>query len=463
MILLLAGRKGSGKSLVAQEAKRRGFKEVNFADRLKQLVGTLYNWALDELYCPIKKEEVLPEPVLWNQAMAEKLAVLIDSNKPLRSDLRSFTTRREALQFIGTEVLRSVDPEFHINEFKKQVQAEGLYVCTDGRFPNEVSTIRELGGKVVYIVRPDYWDYSNHPSEVSIDRNDCDYVLVNDCSMAALLRRFGSFLDQLLSNNEPVIGKERLESLLVKHRYRTTDVALELGCSRDKIVWWATRNLVYLPGAKKYTFDSEAFHYPSNEAAYWAGLLSADGCVKKSGKCKSRCVVELCSSDRELIEGFRRFLKSDKPIYKSFPKKGKVRHYITVNDPYIVDDMKLWSIEPRKSRFNKIPSCIQHDRLLIDHWTMGLIDGDGCICIYNNVLTIVILASYEIVNFIRNAYGMEHRPIESEKGINNLFKLRLNGNDAISFYEKIYKVGFGLDRKWRKVNQYREAKVAAAL
>ena len=106
MIISLSGRKGSGKSTLANLLTNHGYKKVSFADKLKELTAELYGWELTSLYDATAKEEILPHPVQWDETKAQKLAKLINATKPLNSQSREFKSRREALQFIGTEVLR---------------------------------------------------------------------------------------------------------------------------------------------------------------------------------------------------------------------------------------------------------------------------------------------------------------------------------------------------------------------
>lgn len=61
---------------------------------------------------------------------------------------------RRLLQLIGTEVGRSYDPDVWVNKWTAQVLNHWadyvpLIIADDVRFPNEVSRIQELGGRVI--------------------------------------------------------------------------------------------------------------------------------------------------------------------------------------------------------------------------------------------------------------------------------------------------------------------------
>ncbi len=236
-----------------------------------------------------------------------------------------------------------------------------------------------------------------------------------------------------------------------------TLLAQQWNCSRDKIVWWASSYMIPLPiGNQKYSCSNEnIFLTPTEETAYWAGVISADGCIKKSGKSESY-VLELSCLDYELVNGLKQFVGSTKPLYyRSQKSNGKIKYSCVINNPYIIEDMKLWEIFPRKSKVNRVPECIKGDDTLISQWLVGLIDGDGCIYFSSkeqkNVL-INLLASKEIIDFI-GVWTDLPCSIRNHKNIPNLYEIVFSGKSAVALYKKIYK-GRGLQRKWSKIEPF---------
>lgn len=445
MIISLSGRKGSGKSTLANLLTNHGYKKVSFADKLKELTAELYGWELTSLYDATAKEEILPHPVQWDETKAQKLAKLINATKPLNSQSREFKSRREALQFIGTEVLREYDSQFHVKEFKKRIDPNENYVMDDCRFFNELATLKSLNAHCVFVMRPYYFSYSNHISETELNRNHFDYVLINDRSESTLKKRFARHLAALARSsvkNDELANRDVLRSLL--ENKTTTQIANQLGKSRDAVVWWANGHLLPIK-RNKYTHNRDAFSIPSKESAYWAGVLSSDGTIKKH--LKYDYILELTSTDESLVKGFSNFLQSNKPVYVKQPDKGRLQHAVSICCPYIIEDMKLWCIEPRKSKLNKIPDCIR-DSELIDYWVVGLIDGDGTICEQGTSFTISVLASLQIVEYLKNHYAINGH-IYPEKDIENLYSLKYHGKYAVEFYNRVYR-GLGLKRKWDK-------------
>lgn len=451
MLITISGRKHSGKSTLSKILIDKGFKKISFADPLKKIVSELYNWPLEDLYNFIKKEESLQIPVEWNEEKCLHLSQIIKENVIFKKPFL-FKNRREALQYIGTEVLRQHDKDFHIKKFKELICNNINYVCDDLRFKNELNCVKEIGGISIFVFRPFYWDYSNHESEISLTYKDFDTVIINSGSEKQLNRK-GIFLFENLIKNRDYIPCLKLNRSSFKNmlenifNYNSKRMAQYLNCSKDKIVWWAKKFGINY-NLNKYSVNHDSFLNCDKESSYWAGYLSADGCIKQNNK---HYVLELTSCDKETIEGFKKFIGSNKPIYTHLREPFARNNYqIYVNSPFIIENLKQWCLEPKKSKWNKIPDIIKNNDDLISYWIVGLIDGDGSICIdKKNRPIITILASKQIVEFIFNWCNIKSY-IRNHKGIENLYTLQFNGKYAIEFYRKIYK-GFGLKRKWDKI------------
>ncbi len=116
-------------------------------------------------------------------------------------------TVREFLQKLGTEGLRN---NLHGNVWVNALFADykapessrydikGLpnWIITDVRFPNEAQAIKDKGGIVVRIDRPDNpTSPSNHSSEVALDNWDFDMNIVNE-SLEGLVETAKLILEQ---------------------------------------------------------------------------------------------------------------------------------------------------------------------------------------------------------------------------------------------------------------------------
>ena len=125
-------------------------------------------------------------------------------------------TPRKLLQLLGTEAGRQIiHPNIWVNalfaDYKNKsgfpyMEPEGLsetdinltkypnWIITDVRFPNEIKGIKDRGGIVIRINRPQYLDNGlvirkdEHPSEIALDdSSDFDYVIENDGSIEDLV------------------------------------------------------------------------------------------------------------------------------------------------------------------------------------------------------------------------------------------------------------------------------------
>lgn len=96
---------------------------------------------------------------------------------------------RTLLQHVGTEGVRSKDPDYWVR-FVLQIltffPAEWDYVLIpDARFPNEIGGLREAGYSVLHvrIIRPGYnmltEEQQKHSSETSLDEYPVDLVVIN--------------------------------------------------------------------------------------------------------------------------------------------------------------------------------------------------------------------------------------------------------------------------------------------
>lgn len=209
MILGFSGKRGSGKDTISQAAVERlgiADKVVNvaFADTLKDIVDDYIHIcrAADHPDVAVEKSRTLDGghvPRHVRQYMVELLfgAAHADVNEHARSHSPHVVP---ALQFYGTEFRRALDENYWVNKTQARLQslemAGKIPVVTDGRFPNEILSILDLGGEVVRIeVDPqvraqrlqarDGFVQSGkmalHPSETALDDFE-DFSLIVDNS-----------------------------------------------------------------------------------------------------------------------------------------------------------------------------------------------------------------------------------------------------------------------------------------
>ena len=211
-IIAFAGRKRSGKSMLA-----KGMREyssniviVTIADNLKFLCCKLLNRTYDELN-QMKDDGTIFEAKVddyWVSTIKRELNI---SDNIIRKEIggRIFTNVREVLQIIGTDLIRKYSPDWHIDKTIERINSYGddkIIVVDDVRFPNEKRKIEEIGGDVYFMIRPNYWDVSNHPSETSLkytDFND-NRIIINEYSKEQMITYFNAlyFADEYINENE---------------------------------------------------------------------------------------------------------------------------------------------------------------------------------------------------------------------------------------------------------------------
>lgn len=194
----LVGRKRHGKDTLADVLiERAGFVKAGFADPLREAV-----LATD----PIVGHEVTTVRG-WDGDLHRTIVRPIHYSEALRlhgyEDAKDvYPEFRRVLQTFGTDGIRALDPEFWVRQAVARIDARTTpYVLTDVRFPNEADAIRERGGFLIRVVRPDLpVDPDEHESESALDGYSVDLDIRNDGTLEefqaearALARSLGSF------------------------------------------------------------------------------------------------------------------------------------------------------------------------------------------------------------------------------------------------------------------------------
>ena len=140
MIIGICGLIGSGKGTVADILVERNYKNISFADKLKDGVAEVFG---------------------WNRAMLEGDT---DDSRKWREQPDNFwsnetgkeITPRLVLQLFGTDCMRDgFDNGIWVSLVKKKLleNPQTDFVIPDVRFENEINMIKEVGGEVWVVVR----------------------------------------------------------------------------------------------------------------------------------------------------------------------------------------------------------------------------------------------------------------------------------------------------------------------
>lgn len=141
MIIGVCGFIGSGKDTVADYlVNQHEFRRESFAGTLKDAVSAVFGWDREMLEGKSKQARE------WREE--------IDTWWAKRLDMPTLTPRW-VLQYWGTEVGRkSFHNDIWIASLENKLrQSKDNVVISDCRFPNEVESIKDAGGKVVWVIR----------------------------------------------------------------------------------------------------------------------------------------------------------------------------------------------------------------------------------------------------------------------------------------------------------------------
>jgi hypothetical protein len=195
MIVGINGKMNSGKSTTANILVSMGYKELSFADNLKQMCIHAFRLTEDQVYTQIGKQTKFEKPVSLNifhlsdivswVDMVNRILVKGDQFTKMKRNLgRSFESPRDILQFVGTEICREcIDLNFHLNVLESQIKMHDNVVISDVRFHNELEFIKKLNGALVLVKdinQPQ--SESTHESEQDLPEEAFNFILVNDKS-----------------------------------------------------------------------------------------------------------------------------------------------------------------------------------------------------------------------------------------------------------------------------------------
>lgn len=200
MIIGIGGGLESGKSTVAGFiCEKPNYIEMSFAKNLKIMCMEIFNLTEDQCFTTEGKQEVFDKPIMLTSThVADLVAWIHEKNRFEFSEIdipyfrkfvnkMEFTTPREVLQKVGTELCRGgVSPNFHVDVVYREINEKQLkdVVISDARFFNERAYIKEKGGVTLLVVNTkdnnDSDERFAHGSEVEIGTaKDYDTTIFN--------------------------------------------------------------------------------------------------------------------------------------------------------------------------------------------------------------------------------------------------------------------------------------------
>lgn len=178
MLLGLNGAAGAGKDTFGFVLRDEfGYHKAAYADKLREALETL------DPTIVANGEHHGPLPAGYRGPVYRGLAHAINEygwegykTSPFSMDIRRL------IQVMGTEVGRGIAGEnVWINATFKGLNLDNNNVITDVRFPNEAEAIKEAGGYIIHIDRPDVENRAPaHASETSMNDWKFDFTVTNN-------------------------------------------------------------------------------------------------------------------------------------------------------------------------------------------------------------------------------------------------------------------------------------------
>ncbi|GAB1149569.1 MAG: hypothetical protein SwBeaBPW_38650 [Shewanella algae] len=205
------------------------------------------------------------------------------------------------------------------------------------------------------------------------------------------------------------------------------------------------------------TLNDSVFNEITPESSYWAGLLAADGCLKKHGRAFS---IELQAKDELHLGKLLEYLESDGCVgYRSIKEMDGRNLYASLNvtSTEIIEALKSnFNLKPKKS-LDLEPPIIKEIKCR-EAFMLGLFDGDGNISrtVDGQLVAGFTTASKNMALWfleeVKRILGKSEHPIttrKNEKG-NEYYHIPLHTLEASRFLAKLYSaVELGLVRKFR--------------
>jgi len=204
MIIGIAGFIGSGKDTIADYLIRfKGFRRMSYAEPLKDAVSAIFGW----------DRELLEGNTSYSREWRDQ----VDTWWSERLNIENLTPRL-VLQQWGTEVGRRAfhDDIWIASVENKLITAKDNIVISDCRFPNELKSIKRMGGLTIRVTRGEHppWyndavaynfgnkdslsvlkEYNIHASEYSSVGLDYDYYVDNSGTVDELHRKIDSIIN----------------------------------------------------------------------------------------------------------------------------------------------------------------------------------------------------------------------------------------------------------------------------
>jgi len=193
-IVAFFGEAGSGKDTLTNSlVKNYDFKRFAFSDELKRILSITYSIPIRYFNDRKLKDDSFPIPIFHNEMHHKALENFFcdHSNNPfVEFSEYKFSSPREMMQLVGTEIFRAADPLYWCKVIEAQIRDEERVVISDGRFEDERNWINLYNSQLILIKRNSK-NGTKHKSENDFGNDDeYDTIIHNDGSLIGFVNNF---------------------------------------------------------------------------------------------------------------------------------------------------------------------------------------------------------------------------------------------------------------------------------
>lgn len=217
-IISFSGRAHNGKTMLSDYlVENEGFVRMSVAHALKRICANLLGFpSIDEMnkHKTEEKKYVLKDADIKFLADESEIPCQFIKDELAKID-NTLTSVRHALQYIGTDIFRKYDPDWHVNQLKKDINlsSNNKIVIDDVRFQNEFDVMSDMGAIMFFVIRPIIQNVSHHRSDEELNWRMFDKVIINDSTPDYAIKQMKNLIETGFNNafDEEMIAYEELD------------------------------------------------------------------------------------------------------------------------------------------------------------------------------------------------------------------------------------------------------------
>lgn len=223
MIVAFGGKKRAGKGTVAEVfVKKFNYTKVSFADGLRNLASSVFGLSLENFTEDNLKEQPFTNPLVFTEghlglliAELEEQGFHVDEQSQARLATTlgtTFNNPRHLLQVLGTDILRKhYDDQIFLKMVQRKIGQLADVVIDDMRFSNERAFVRENGGLLCLINRPQLVTNDSHSSENDLGHEgEYDVIINNDSNIHKVRSEIEMWFYNFIQQKRHMAGVSKL-------------------------------------------------------------------------------------------------------------------------------------------------------------------------------------------------------------------------------------------------------------